>query len=97
VLASPDEARLARAVACVNFLAGVPDDMLAGRGIDGALLDMLMAVLRNPADESAVACSKAPGGRAEWTMQLLADKLVELGVVDAVSDETVRRAMKKTP
>lgn len=45
----------------------------------------------------AVACSTAPGGRAEWTMRLLADKLVELGVVDAVSDETVRRAMKKTP
>jgi transposase len=45
----------------------------------------------------AVACSKAPDGRAEWTMQLLADKLVELEVVDSISDETVRRAMKKTP
>lgn len=44
----------------------------------------------------AVACSKAPDGRAEWTMQLLADKLVEQGVVEAVSDETVRRALKKT-
>jgi transposase len=45
----------------------------------------------------AVACSKAPAGRAEWTMQLLADKLVELGVVESISDETVRRALKKTP
>jgi transposase len=45
----------------------------------------------------AVACSKAPEGRTEWTMQLLADKLVELGVVESISDETVRRAMKKTP
>jgi transposase len=44
----------------------------------------------------ALACSKAPGGRAEWTMQLLADKLVELAVVDAISDETVRRTLKKT-
>lgn len=44
----------------------------------------------------AVACSAAPDGRAEWTMQLLADKLVELGVVESVSDETVRRALKKT-
>ena len=43
----------------------------------------------------AVACSKAPGGRAEWTMQLLADKLVELAAVDSISDETVRRALKK--
>ena len=44
----------------------------------------------------ALACSAPPGGRAEWTMQLLADRLVELEVVDTVSDETVRRALKKT-
>ena len=44
----------------------------------------------------ALACSEPPDGRKEWTMKLLADKLVELEVVPAVSDETVRRAMKKT-
>jgi transposase len=44
----------------------------------------------------ALACSAPPEGRPEWTMQLLADKLVELEVVDAVSDETVRRVLKKT-
>jgi transposase len=44
----------------------------------------------------ALACSDAPSGRGHWTMQLLADHLVELGVVDAISDETVRRALKKT-
>lgn len=44
----------------------------------------------------ALACSDAPTGRAEWTMQLLADKLVELQVVDSISDETVRRVLKKT-
>jgi transposase len=44
----------------------------------------------------ALACSAPPEGRTEWTMQLLADKLVELQVVDAVCDETVRRALKKT-
>jgi transposase len=44
----------------------------------------------------ALACSAPPVGRSEWTMQLLADKLVELAVVDAVCDETVRRALKKT-
>jgi transposase len=43
----------------------------------------------------ALACSKPPQGRNEWTMQLLADKLVELHIVDAVCDETVRRALKK--
>ena len=44
----------------------------------------------------ALACSPPPGGRAVWTMQLLADKLVELEVVDSISDETVRLALKKT-
>ena len=44
----------------------------------------------------ALACSDAPEGRSEWTMQLLADKLVELKVVDSISDETVRRTLKKT-
>ena len=44
----------------------------------------------------ALACSAPPDGRTEWTMQLLADRLVELAVVDAISDETVRRLLKKT-
>jgi len=44
----------------------------------------------------ALACSDAPEGRTCWTMQLLADRLVQLGVVEAISDETVRRALKKT-
>jgi hypothetical protein len=44
----------------------------------------------------AIACSDAPQGRDEWTMQLLADKLVELKVVERISDETVRRTLKKT-
>ncbi len=44
----------------------------------------------------ALACSAPPEGRKEWTMQLLADKLVELEVVPTVSDETVRRGLKKT-
>lgn len=43
----------------------------------------------------ALACSK-PEDREIWTMQLLADKLVELNVVDEISDETVRRTLKKT-
>jgi hypothetical protein len=43
-----------------------------------------------------VACAKAPEGRARWTMQMLADRLVELKVVDRISDETVRRTLKKT-
>jgi len=44
----------------------------------------------------ALACSQPPKGRARWTLKLLADKLAELEVFDSVSDETVRRVLKKT-
>ena len=44
----------------------------------------------------ALACAAPPDGRAVWTMQLLADRLIELKIVAAVSDETVRRTLKKT-
>ena|SRR6266545_4093647 len=43
----------------------------------------------------ALACAPPPAGHACWTMQLLADELVELRVGDAVSDETVRRTLNK--
>jgi len=43
----------------------------------------------------ALACSDAPDGHARWTLRLLADKLVELGVVDEISHETVRQRLKK--
>jgi hypothetical protein len=44
----------------------------------------------------ALACSDAPEGRSNWTMQLLADKLMELKVVEQpISDETVRVTLKK--
>ena len=44
----------------------------------------------------ATACSPPPHGRARWTMQLLADKLVALTELERLSDETVRRTVKKT-
>jgi hypothetical protein len=44
----------------------------------------------------ALACSAPPDGRTEWTMQLLADRLVALKIVGTISDETVRRTLKKT-
>ena len=56
------------------------------RALDGAAEARLVAL----------ACSSPPAGRARWTLQLLAGRLVELEVVDSVSDETVRRALKKT-
>ncbi|GHO72132.1 hypothetical protein KSC_110240 [Ktedonobacter sp. SOSP1-52] len=44
----------------------------------------------------ALACHQAPDGRARWTLRLLADKLVELEIVERVSHETVRTTLKKT-
>ena len=44
----------------------------------------------------ALACSPAPEGHEHWTLRLLADKTVELGVVESVSPETVRLRLKKT-
>jgi transposase len=44
----------------------------------------------------ALACSEPPLGRAAWTLRLLAERLVELEVVETISTETVRQALKKT-
>jgi transposase len=45
----------------------------------------------------ALACSNPAGGQARWSLRLLADKLVELQVVDTISYETVRQVLKKRP
>ena len=42
-----------------------------------------------------LACADPPRGRCHWTLQLLADKMVVLGLVDTISVETVRQALKK--
>ena len=44
----------------------------------------------------ATACSKAPDGQSDWTLQLLADRLIECNITDDVSYETIRRTLKKT-
>lgn len=43
-----------------------------------------------------LACSSPPEGRARWTLQLLADKLVELHYVESISDQQVHNMLKKT-
>ena len=44
----------------------------------------------------ALACTKPPEGRERWTMQLLADRVVELQIVPDITDEAIRRLLKKT-
>ena len=43
----------------------------------------------------ATACSSAPEGRFDWTLQLLADRLIECKIVDSISGEAVRQTLKK--
>ena len=62
-----------------------PSPQLRPRKLDGAQEARLVTL----------ACSAPPAGRARWTLQLLADQLVVLNVVDTISDETVRVTLKK--
>ena len=45
----------------------------------------------------AIACGSPPAGQAQWSLRLLAHRLVELEIVDEISHETVRQTLKKTP
>ena len=45
---------------------------------------------------TALACTPAPVGHSRWTLRLLADKAVELALVDTISHEMVRQVLKKT-
>ena len=64
-------------------------------------VDKVIGKIRRKLDEKAesvletLAHSKPPDGRKRWTLQLLADRLVELKVVDSISHETVRKEAKK--
>ncbi len=63
-----------------------PEERPLRRKIDGRVEAHLIAL----------ACGPAPQGHRHWTMQLLADRVVDLGIVDQISDEAVRLALKKT-
>ena len=51
---------------------------------------------RGEAQLIALACRETPEGRSHWALRLLSDELVELGIVESISHETVRRVLKKT-
>ena len=87
----------------VNTVANVRRRFVE-RGLEGALArkpqdrPSKVRILdgRAEAPLAAAACSEPPAGRAGWTLQLLADRLVELRIVEAVSADTVGRCLKKT-
>ena len=45
----------------------------------------------------ALMCGDPPAGQSRWTLNLLSERLVEMGVVESVSHETIRKVLKKTP
>lgn len=52
--------------------------------------------LMQEAQLTVLACSDAPEGHARWTIRLLADRAVEVGIVEQIAPETVRQFLKKT-
>ena len=72
-------------------------------GLEGVLKDKPQAHRYRKMDDRAeahliaLACSTAPEGHEHWNLRLLADRMVELGVVESLSHETVRLHLKKTP
>src|SRR5215207_8331685 len=99
-----DDGRIADALGCGRRTVERVRQRLVEEGLDAALTHKPQARPSVPpkldgraeARLIALACSEPPDGRSGWTLRLLADRLVELEVVDAVSYETVRRALKKT-
>jgi hypothetical protein len=57
---------------------------------------LALRLVLSPASKDELACSDPPQGPCHWTLQLLADELVVLGLVERVGIETVRKALKKT-
>jgi transposase len=51
---------------------------------------------KQQAQITAIACSKAPEGRSRWTLRLLADKVVELDIVNSIAHKSVGNILKKT-
>ena len=96
----PDVRVAAAAGCCVTTAANLRRRFAAERlgALDERPRPGAAPKLDGPATATLIglACTTPPTGRATWTMQLLADQLVALGQVDAVSDETVRRALKQT-
>lgn len=97
------DSQIAEALETRHLDGGSAAKTLRAEGLEAALCPRQQAV-RKPRKRDGVgearlvvlACGKAPPGRSQWTRQLLADQLVELKIVDEISDETVRLTLEKT-
>ena len=104
LLAADDwrDADVANGVGCCPATVERVRRRCVDEGVEAALVDRTRPgaapILESEQNAILVAltCTDGPRGRGTWTMQLLADQLVVLGVVDRISDETVRRTLNKT-
>ena len=96
------DAAIADAVGCCVATVERVRKRCAAEGVEAALVDRPRPGAARLLDGTAeavlvaLACPAPPGERETWTRQLLADRLVALDVVARISDETVRRTLKKT-
>lgn len=97
------DAEIARQLECASTTVWRAKRLYAEQGLEAAL-EYARAVRFKPrkldgrgeATLIALSCGEPPEGRCEWTLRLLADKLVELEVVTSISPEAVRRTLKKS-
>lgn len=75
-----------------KFVEGGLDNALYDKSRPGAVPKITGEI---EAQLTLLACSAPPEGKARWTLQLLADKLVELKLVDSISDVAVMKRLKK--
>ena len=105
ILLLADEGRTDRAIADAlhtgHATVGRVRRRFAEEGLEAALCERPRAGGKPKLDGRqeayllALASSGPPRGKRRWTMQMLADRMVELNIVDSISDETVRRALKR--
>lgn len=99
---SLSDEQIARALDTSSATAGRVRQRFVEKGLEAALSERPRCGQkpklsgREEAHLIAIACSEAPDGRVSWTLRLLADKAVEVGLADSLSHETVRRVLKKT-
>jgi hypothetical protein len=99
-----EDRRVAEALGCGHRTVERIRERFVTAGLDAALTHKPQdkpsreRVLGGAAEAKliALACEEAPNGRKRWTLRMLADKLVELEVVESVSRETVRQVLKRT-
>ena len=106
ILLKADEGLIDRAIASALNTSVATVEQIRQRFVEGGLVQALnerprpgqRRKLEGAANAYviATACSDAPEGHRRWTLRLLADQVVALGLVDSVSHETIRQVLKKT-